>query len=276
MGDARSIGVFDSGTGGLTVVRAIMDELPHAPVVYFGDHGRFPYGPRPLGEIRGFAIQIARHLVDQDVKMIVVACNAATSAALDEVADAVPVPVVGVIEPAVRSAVRATRNGLVGLIGTQATVSSGAYQRVIDRLGPDVQMVAQACPLFVEFVERGDTTSSALLRTAQEYLGPLQEAGVDTLILGCTHYPLLRGAIHHVMGPDVLLISSAEETANDVYEVLASKGLLAEEDGDVPDVPTHRFESSGDPRMFSALGRRFLGPEFQGAVRVSLGGPEDD
>jgi glutamate racemase len=274
MSDTRPIGVFDSGTGGLTVVRAIMDELPHEPVVYFGDHERFPYGPRPLGEIRGFAIQIARHLVDQDVKMIVVACNAATSAALDEVADAVPVPVVGVIEPAVRSAVRATGNDSVGLIGTQATVSSGAYQRVIARMAPEVQMVAQACPLFVEFVERGDTTSPALMRAAQEYLGPLQEAGVDTVILGCTHYPLLRGAIHHVMGSGVLLISSAEETANDVYEVLASKGLLADADADVPDPPAHRFESSGDPGMFSTLGRRFLGPEFQGAVRVSLSGPE--
>jgi glutamate racemase len=275
VGDPRAIGVFDSGTGGLTVVRAIMDELPHEPVVYFGDHGRFPYGPRSLDEIRGFAIQIARHLIDLDVKMIVVACNAATSAALDEVADAVPVPVVGVIEPAVRSAVRATRNGSVGLIGTQATVTSGAYQRVIARMAPEVQMVARACPLFVEFVERGDTTSSALLRTAEKYLGPLQEAGVDTLILGCTHYPLLRGAIHHVMGSAVLLISSAEETASDVYEVLASKGLLADPDGAIADVPTHRFESSGDPGTFSALGRRFLGPEFQRAVRVSLDGSQN-
>jgi glutamate racemase len=248
-----------------------MDELPLEPVVYFGDHARFPYGPRPLEEIRRFAVQIARHLVEQDVKLIVVACNAATSAGLDEVADAVPVPVVGVIEPAVRAAVRATRNGSVGLIGTQATVSSGAYPRAFDRIAPEVHVVAQACPLFVEFVERGDTTSPELMRAAQEYLGPLQEAGVDTLILGCTHYPLLRGAIHHVMGPEILLISSAEETANDVYDVLASKGLLADGAEKGPELPVHRFESSGDPRRFSALGRRFLGPEFRGAVQVSLG-----
>jgi glutamate racemase len=272
MSDARPIGVFDSGIGGLTVVRAIMDELPLEPVVYFGDHARFPYGPRPLDEIRRFAVQIARHLVDQDVKLIVVACNAATSAALDEVADAVPVPVVGVIEPAVRAAERATRNGTVGLIGTQATVSSRAYQRAFGRIAPEVRLVARVCPLFVEFVERGDTTSPALLRAAEEYLGPLQEEGVDTLILGCTHYPLLRGAIHRVMGAGVLLISSAEETANDVYDVLASKGLLVDGMEGSPDLPVHRFESSGDPSRFSILGRRFLGPEFQGAVQVSLSG----
>jgi glutamate racemase len=274
VGDGRPIGVFDSGTGGLTVVRVIMDELPLEPVVYFGDHARFPYGPRALEEIRRFAVQIAGHLVEEDVKLIVVACNAATSAALDEVIDAVPVPVVGVIEPAVRASVRATRNGSVGLIGTQATVSSGAYGRAFDRIAPEVHVVAQPCPLFVEFVERGDTTSPALMRAAHEYLGPLQEAGVDTLILGCTHYPLLRGAIHHVMGPDVLLISSAEETANDVYDVLASKGLLADGAEQSPELPVHRFESSGDPSRFSVLGRRFLGPEFQGAVQVSLGGSQ--
>jgi glutamate racemase len=252
-----------------------MDELPLEPVLYFGDHARFPYGPRKLAEIRRFAVQIARHLVDKDVKLIVVACNAATSAALDDVAEAVPVPVIGVIEPAVRAAARATRNGWVGLIGTQATVSSGAYQRAFGRIAPQVEVVAQACPLFVQFVERGDTTSPALMHAAAEYLGPLQEAGVDTLILGCTHYPLLRGAIHHVLGPDILLISSAEETANDVYGVLASKGLLADGAEEPIELPVHRFESSGDPSRFSILGRRFLGPEFSGAVQVSLESPPE-
>lgn len=268
MSDPRPIGVFDSGVGGLTVVRSIMDELPHEPVVFFGDHAHFPYGPRPLEEIREFAVQIARHLAEQDVKVIVVACNSATSAALDEVTAAVPMPVIGVIEPAVRAAIRATRNRRVGLIGTAATVSSGAYQRAFERAGAaerGIQVSARACPLFVEFVERGDTTSPALVAAAEEYLAPLQEVGVDTLILGCTHYPLLRGAIRHVMGPEVLLLSSADETASDVYEVLASNGLLA--DGGEP---VHRFESSGDPRGLAALGRRFLGPEFTGPRRVSL------
>ena len=268
MTDPRPIGVFDSGVGGLTVVRSIMDDLPHEPVIYFGDHGHFPYGPRALDEIREFALQIARHLVEEDVKMIVVACNSATSAALDDVTAAVPVPVVGVLEPAVRAAIRATRNGRVGLLGTVATVTSGAYQRAFDRAGAaaaGIEVTARPCPLFVEFVERGDTTSPTLMAVAEGYLRPLKEAGVDTLILGCTHYPLLRGAIHHVMGPEVLLLSSADETANDVYEVLASKGLLA--DGGEP---VHLFESSGDPAWFAALGRRFLGPDFTGARQVSL------
>jgi glutamate racemase len=270
--DHRPIGVFDSGVGGLTVVRAILDELPREPVVYFGDTARYPYGPRPLEEIREFAVQIVRHLAEQDVKLVVVACNSATAAALDDVVEAAPVPVVGVIEPAVRAAVRATRNGRVGLIGTEATIASGAYQRAFRHTGTEVETVARACPQFVEFVERGDTTSPALLRVAGGYLSPLKDAGVDTLILGCTHYPLLRGAIHHVMGPSVLLLSSAEETANDVYEALSSGGLMSDREGP----PRHRFESSGDPARFAVLGRRFLGPEFGGALHVSLetvGGP---
>jgi glutamate racemase len=270
--DPRPIGVFDSGVGGLTVVRAMIDALPHEPVVYYGDTGRFPYGPRALEEIRGFAVQIAEHLQSQDVKLIVVACNAATAAALPDVTEAVSVPVVGVIEPAVRTAIRATRNGRVGLIGTVATIESGAYQRAFGRMGGSIETVARACPAFVEFVERGDTTSPALLSTALEYLAPLKAAGVDTLILGCTHYPLLRGAIHHVMGPEVLLLSSAEETANDVYEVLSTRDLL----NDRPGPPGHRFETSGDANRFAELGRRFLGPEFGSALRVDLepvGGP---
>ncbi|HXF56196.1 MAG TPA: glutamate racemase [Actinomycetota bacterium] len=263
MTDPRPIGVFDSGVGGLTVVRSIMDDLPHESVVYFGDTARYPYGPKPLSEIRGYAVEIARHLLRHDVKLIVVACNSATAAALDDVREAVPVPVVGVIEPAVRAAARATRNDRVGVIGTEATVASGAYQRALAKVAPEVQLVARACPRFVEFVERGDTTSPELLATANRYLAPLKEAGVDTLILGCTHYPLLRGAIQHVMGPGVLLLSSADETASDVYDVLAREGLLA--DGGEP---VHRFECSGDPAWFAVLGRRFLGPEFTGAERV--------
>jgi glutamate racemase len=267
--DGRPIGVFDSGLGGLTVVRAIMDDLPHERIVYFGDTGRFPYGPRPLEEIRRFAVQIAEHLMEDEIKALVVACNSATAAAIEDVTAAVPVPVVGVIEPAVRAAVRATRNGRVGLIGTIATVRSGSYQRALEQTpgGGRIELFPQACPRFVEFVESGDTTSPELLAKAREYLARLQDAEVDTLILGCTHYPLLRGAIHHVMGPEVLLLSSADETASDVYEILSSKGLLSESG----EVPEHRFESSGDPGTFSVLGRGFLGPEFGGAVHVDLG-----
>jgi glutamate racemase len=264
--DPRPIGVFDSGMGGLTVVRAVMDDLPAESILYFGDTGRYPYGPRPLEEIRGFAVQIARYLQDQDVKVIVVACNSATAAALDQVVDAVDVPVVGVIEPAVRAAVRHTRNGTVGLIGTAATVSSGAYQRAVERADRRVTLVSQACASFVEFVERGDTTSAAVLDAARDYLAPLREADVDTLILGCTHYPLLRGAIHHVMGDGVLILSSAEETADDVYGVLAERGLLAA----TGRLPEHRFVSSGDPDLFARLGTRFLGPEVREVEFLSM------
>ena len=262
---SRPIGVFDSGVGGLTVVRALINQLPRESIVYFGDTARYPYGPRSQDEIREFAVQIALHLVEHEVKLIVVACNSATAAALDDVAAAVPVPVLGVIQPAARAAVRATRNGRIGLIGTVATVSSGAYERAFE--GADVELIARACPRFVEFVERGDTTSPALITAAREYLSPLLEAGVDTLILGCTHYPLLRGAIHHVMGPGVLLLSSAEETANDVYETLATRGMLNEGRGGPA---LHRFESSGEPRVFAELGRRFLGPEVRVPQRVLL------
>ncbi len=266
MSDPRPIGVFDSGMGGLTVVRALIDDLPAESIVYFGDTGRYPYGPRPLEEIRTFAVQIARYLESRDVKLIVVACNSATAAALDDVAAAVGVPVVGVIEPAVRAAVRHTRNGRIGLVGTVATVESGAYQRAVSRADGGVRLLARACPLFVEFVERGDTTSPALLEAAQDYLQPLVDAEVDTLILGCTHYPLLRGAIHHVVGDQVLLLSSAEETADDVYATLSRDGLLAP----AGHAAEHGFFSSGDPSLFARLGARFLGPEVGDVTFLSM------
>lgn len=268
MPDARPIGVFDSGVGGLTVVRAIVDSLPGESIVYFGDTGRYPYGPRPLEEIRDFAVQIAQHLLEQDVKLIVVACNSATAAALPEVSASVPVPVVGVIEPAVRAAMRATANSRVGLIGTEATVRSGAYQRAFQALDPagTVEIIAQACPRFVEFVERGDTTSHELLQAAEGYLALLRVASVDTLILGCTHYPFLRGAIHHVMGDDVVLLSSADATANAVYDALVSGDLLRETGGP----PQRTFESSGDPDRFATLVTHFLNPQFRGALGVPL------
>jgi len=266
--DQRAIGVFDSGVGGLTVVRAIMDALPNEPVVYFGDTARYPYGPRPLEQTRAFAVQIAEHLMERDVKLIVAACNTATAAALDDVAAAVPVPVVGVIDPAVRAALRATRNGRIGLIGTEGTVASGAYQRALERLADNavVELVPQACPMFVEFVERGDTTSAELFSVAERYLAVLRVSDIDTLILGCTHYPLLRGAIHHVMGDGVLLLSSADETAKEVYEALTAGGLLA--DGRTP--AEHRFESSGDPDNFARLLTLFMAPRFHQTERVAL------
>jgi glutamate racemase len=254
----------------LTVARAIMDELPQESVVYFGDTARYPYGPRPLEEIREFAVQIALHLVERGVKLICVACNSATAAALPEVAQAVTVPVVGVIEPAVRAAVRATRNNRVGLIGTEATVASESYQRAFERLDPSgsIEVIPRACPLFVQFVERGDTTSPELLAAAEGYLAILRISNIDTLILGCTHYPLLRGAIHHVMGDGVLLLSSAEETAKEVYEALTANDILS-----LPAArPQHVFESSGDTDRFAKLVTLFMAPRFHRTTQVMLEG----
>ena len=269
MGDDRPIGVFDSGLGGLTVARAIMEVLPQESVVYFGDTARFPYGPRPLGETRSFAVEIARYLVSREAKIVVIACNTATAAALDDVAAAVDVPVIGVIEPAVRAAVKTTRNARVGLIGTQATVESGSYERALSALDPDgrIEMIAQACPQFVEFVERGDTTSPELQLVAESYLALLRVARVDSLILGCTHYPLLRAALRGVMGDEVALVSSADETAVAVYESLLASGALRDD----PSPPQHVYESSGETSTFASLLTLFSRPEFHDLRAVPLG-----
>jgi glutamate racemase len=264
--DDRPIGVFDSGVGGLTVVRAILDLLPHEPVIYVGDHARFPYGPRPLEQIRTFAMGIAAYLVSRGVKMLVVACNSIEVAAIREVTDAAGLPVVGVIDPGVRAAVHATRNGKVGLIGTEATVRSGAYDRAVAATGAPVELSARACPAFVEHVERGDTSSPALLRLAREYLEPLRDEGVDTLILGCTHYPMLSGLIQYVMGDDVLLVSSAEETAKDVYGTLLRRDLFRPSETE----PAHEFLSTGDPESFRGLAHHFLGPDVEGVGAVHV------
>jgi glutamate racemase len=261
------IGVFDSGVGGLTVVRAIVDLLPREPILYLGDNGRFPYGPRPVEEIRGFALEIAEHLVARRVKMLVVACNSIEVAAIADLADAHGVPVVGVIEPGTRAAARTTRNRRVGLIGTEATVRSGAYERTMDELAPDVDLISRACPAFVDHVERGDTSSDELLSRAREYLEPLREAGVDTLILGCTHYPMLSGLIQLVMGEDVVLVSSAEETAKDVYAALVSSNLLRRGRGE----PRHEFLTTGDPDVFRRISHHFLGPELGGVRSTAIG-----
>jgi glutamate racemase len=256
--DPRPIGVFDSGVGGLTVARAILDLLPHEPIVYVGDTARFPYGPKPLAEIRRYALEVADLLVHRDVKMLVVACNSIEVSAIDEIADRAGTPVVGVIDPGTRAAVRATRNGVVGLIGTQATVASGAYDRAMAATGSGARLSSQACPLFVEHVERGDTTSPELREAARGYLEPLRGRGIDTLILGCTHYPLLSGLLQLEAGPDVVLVSSAEETAKDVYATLLREGL--EREGTEP--PQHEFLATGDPAQFQRVAEVFLGPEL--------------
>lgn len=265
--DPRPVGMFDSGFGGLTVARAVIDLLPDEDLVYVGDSARYPYGPRPLDEVRGFARQITRHLVEREgVKLVVAACNTAAAAALDVLRAESPVPVIDVIEPGVRALVRATRSGRVGVIGTVGTIASGAYQKAVAATGADVELTCAACPGFVEFVERGETHSEQVHVLAERLLAPIVEAEVDTLLLGCTHYPYLARTISDVVGRDVVLVSSADETA------FAVKALLDE--GAVDPAPpgrggTQRFLSSGDPDRFAELGFRLLGPELDRAERVT-------
>jgi glutamate racemase len=252
------VGIFDSGVGGLTVARAILDQLPGEPVHYLGDTARTPYGPRPLAEVRAFSLELMDRLVDDGVKALVIACNAASSACLRDARERYPVPVVEVIHPAVRRAVATTRNGKVGVIGTQVTIASRSYEDAF-AAAPHLQLTTVACPQFVDFVERGDTVSDELRKVAADYLAPIVAADCDTVVLGCTHYPLLTGVISYVVGPDVTLVSSAEETAIDVYRVLAQHDLLRDPAGGRP---AHRFTATGDPASFETLGRRFLGPEI--------------
>lgn len=254
----RPIGIFDSGIGGLTVARAIIDQLPRENLIYFGDTARLPYGPRPLDEVRKFALEIMDGLVQEDVKVLVVACNSAASAALADARDRYQVPVVSVIEPGVKAAIAATRNGRIGLIGTHATVASGSYEAAVRATRADVELFSRACPRFVDFVEHGDTTSEELVDLAAEYLEPLARAEVDTLILGCTHYPLLSGVLQYVAGDNVVLISSAEATATEVFARLKNDNLLNPSHRRA----SHRFVASSEKGAFSDLGRRFLGPEF--------------
>lgn len=250
------IGIFDSGVGGLTVARAILDQLPDESIYYVGDTARGPYGPLPLAQVRAYALDVMDHMVDEGVKVLVIACNSASAAVLRDARERYDVPVVEVIQPAVRRAVSATRNGHVGVIGTQATVTSGAYGDAF-AAAPHIELSSQACPQFVEFVEAGITSGPQLLAVAHGYLDPLVAAGVDTLVLGCTHYPLLTGVISYVVGDDITLVSSAEETAKDVYRVLVNNNLL----NSTGTPPRHRFLATGDPAPFEVLGRRFLGPE---------------
>jgi glutamate racemase len=265
--DDRPIGVFDSGFGGLTVARALIDLLPDEHIVYLGDTGRYPYGPRPASQVRAFSLQIARYLAsEEDVKMIVVACNTAASAALPDLQDAMSVPVVGVIEPGLRAALEVTRRRKVGVIGTVGTIASGAYQRAAAEMRAGVELVCAACPGFVEFVERGEISGDQVHVLAERLLLPLKAAEVDTLLLGCTHYPFLARTIGDVMGRDVVLVSSADETAFDVRSILSATGLGRR----APGKGEHRFVSTGDVEWFREMGRRLLGPELDEVHAVAF------
>jgi len=260
---ARPIGVFDSGLGGLTVLRALIDLLPEEPVVYFGDTGRFPYGPKPGDEVLKYALEIGDVLAEHDAKLLVVACNSAASVALDALRARHDVPVIGVIEPGMRAAIAASRSGRIGVIGTVGTVASGAYQRAAEASGADVTLTCAACPGFVEFVEAGDVESDQVHVLAERLLAPVRETGVDTLVLGCTHYPMLARTISDAVGRDVILVSSADETAFEVRELVDA----AEPSRPPAGAGLHRFLTSGDVETFRRLGARFLGPEVASVQR---------
>ncbi|MFC4245118.1 glutamate racemase [Gryllotalpicola reticulitermitis] len=263
----QPIGVFDSGVGGLTVARAIRDQLPNESILYIGDTEHSPYGPKPIADVRRYSLEVLDFMVEQGVKMLVIACNTASSAMLRDARERYDVPVVEVIQPAVRRAVATTRNRRVGVIGTQGTVNSRAYEDAF-AAAPQLRLFTQACPRFVEFVEAGVTSGAELFDIAAGYLEPLKSAGVDTLVLGCTHYPFLKGAISYVMGEDVSLVSSDVETANDVYRILVGHGL----ERVASSAPVISYEATGaDTAAFQRLANRMLGLDVSRVDFVQTG-----
>ncbi len=257
--------MFDSGFGGLTVARATIDLLPGEDLVYLGDTARYPYGAKPQEEVLSHAVEIAEFLVQEfDIKYLVVACNTAAAAALTHLQDLLPLPVMGVIEPGVRATLAATETGRVAVIGTVGTIGSGAYPEAFGKIDAMIDVTACACPGFVEFVERGNTEGQQVGILAERLLAPVVEAHVDTLLLGCTHYPYLARTIAQVMGQSVVLVSSADETAFALADDLERLGL---KHPDQPRAGAHRFISSGDERAFAQLGSRLLGPELVDAQR---------
>jgi glutamate racemase len=260
--DPRPIGVFDSGVGGLTVLAEIRDRLPYEHTIYFGDTARVPYGVRDLAEVREFAFEIIHYLTDLDVKLVVVACNTATAAALKTAQAQFEVPIVGVIEPGARAAAVDTINRRVGVLATETTVDSGAYRRAVHALDAGIEVHEQACPRFVPLIERGVVDGPELEGVARGYLAPLMEQGVDAVILGCTHYPLISAPINRILGPQVRLISSAGQTALEVGRVLSRRGYLRRPH-DADDLGSSAYVCSADPAEFAALGGRFLGEEIE-------------
>jgi glutamate racemase len=252
--DSRPVGVFDSGVGGLTVLHECLVTMPHEDFVYLGDHARLPYGPRPLEEVRRFALEIGGFLERQGVKLVVNACNTATSAAQPQLQEQLGVPVVGVITPEAHAAVQATRNRRIGLMATEGTVAAGRYAELVHALDAGAQFVPVACPRLVPLIESDDPFGAETTEAVREYAAPLKEAGVDTVILGCTHYPLVRPVFQRVFGRDVTLVFSAEETAREVAETLARKGY----ENDASREGSYRFLTTGDTEAFREMGARFL------------------
>lgn len=268
MSDDRPIGVFDSGIGGLTVAHELMRRLPNESILYFGDTARVPYGSKSPETVARYSEDAAAFLLSRDVKMIVVACNTATAHAQERLANALPIPVVGVIQPGARAAAQETRSARIGVIGTVGTIASGAYDLAVRRLLPDARVYAQPCPLFVPLVEEGWRTHPAARLIAEEYLTPLRDMDVDVLILGCTHYPLLRELIAEVMGPHVQLVDSAAETAADVAAMLQQIGLARTDTAP----PSYSFAASDAPLRFRDVGRKFVGDALRVVEHVDVEG----
>ncbi len=258
-----AIGVFDSGIGGLTVLHQIIETLPKENTVYLGDTARAPYGTKSVEIVLRYSFENSQFLVDKGVKIVVVACNTSTAIALKRLQESLSIPVVGVIEPGVRRALKSTRSKRVGVIGTEATIQSGAYTRALKEADSKIEVYSRACPLFVPLVEEGWTDNAVVEMTVKAYLGSLKQSGIDTLILGCTHYPLLKKAIRKFMGSAVRLVDSAEETAKEVESAL-KKGALGRKTGK----GTHSFFVTDAPDRFIKVGRRFLGEKVESAVRI--------
>ncbi len=255
----QAIAVLDSGVGGLTVVKEVMRQLPREKILYFGDTARTPYGPRKAEEVMCFTREIVDYLVQYKPKMIVIACNTATAVALEDIRNRVNLPIVGVINPGARAAIGRTKTGVVGVIGTEGTIKSGAYELALKRLSPRVEVVSRACPLFVPLVEDGNFRSSETFHTVSESLFTLRDSPMDCLILGCTHYPFLADPISEAMGSGVVLINSAEETAREISTILHENNELAGRD----EVPVHQFFCSGDPRKFQEIAQVWLGEQIR-------------
>jgi glutamate racemase len=261
------VGIFDSGIGGLTVARAIYERLPHESTIYFGDTARVPYGPKSPETVKRYSLEILHWLLDQGVKAVVVACNTSTAHALRALQESSPVPVLGVIKPGARAAIAAGGGGPVGVIGTAGTIASDAYNRAIQALAPGLPVIQRACPLFVPLVEEGWFDHPATELVAADYLRELRQACVRSLVLGCTHYPLLKPLLQRVMGPEVRLIDSGQATAAALQTILADKALEAPGDGKVQ----HRFVVSDDEARFRQVGSRFIGERLGKAEVVPLG-----
>lgn len=254
----QAIAILDSGVGGLTVVKEVMRQLPQEKVIYFGDTARSPYGPRAAEEVIAFTNQIVDYLIQFNPKMIVIACNTATAVAIEEIRARLPIPVLGVISPGARAAIKTTRNGVVGVIGTEGTIRSKAYEQALRLISPHIQVFSQACPLLAPLVEKGLFDTEEADRIVAGSLGSLLDKPMDCLILGCTHYPFLVDSISKVMGPDVTLISSADETAREISTILYHSGMLAATDS----LPVHQFFCSGEPGLFKRIAQTWLGEQL--------------